>query len=119
MTADTSRKRGLWIFAAACALAVAAVVLYAALTSPRPGAAPAAASISSRNGFIDAVPSGPLILFRDGSPGDLYGRLAVVRLPIGDQPRQTAPLSCERVHYAAGWGVCLVTDESQMPVRYS
>ena len=29
-----------------------------------------------------------------------------------------APLSCERVHYAAGWGVCMVTDTTRLPVRY-
>jgi dipeptidyl aminopeptidase/acylaminoacyl peptidase len=119
MTADITRTRGRWIFVAACALSVAAVLVYVALTSWRsPGGQPAE-SASSHSGFLDAVPTGSLILFRDGSPGDLYGRLAIVRLPIGDQPRQIAPLSCERVHYAAGWGVCMVTDESRMPVRYS
>ena len=120
MTADSARSRGRWIFVAACALSVAVVLLYVALTSRRIGERQAAAgSISNHGGLIDAVPDGPLILFRDASPGDLYGRLAVVRLPLGDLPRQIAPLSCDRVHYAAGWGVCMVTDESRMPIRYS
>jgi len=119
MTADITRTRGRWIFVAACALSVAAVLVYVALTSRPSRDGPPAASASSHTGFVDAVPTGSLILFRDGSPGERYGRLAIVRLPIGDQPRQTAPLSCERVHYAAGWGVCMVTDESRMPVRYS
>lgn len=119
MTADITRTRGRWIFVAACALSVAAVLVYVALTSRPSRDGQPAASASSHTGFVDAVPTGSLILFRDGSPGERYGRLAIVRLPIGDQPRQTAPLSCERVHYAAGWGVCMVTDESRMPVRYS
>jgi dipeptidyl aminopeptidase/acylaminoacyl peptidase len=119
MTADITQKRGRWIFVAACALSVAAVLLYVALTSRRSRDRQPAESAFGHGGFVDAVPEGPLILFRDGSPGDLYGRLAVVRLPIGDQPRQIAPLSCERVHYAAGWGVCMVTDAARMPVRYS
>jgi hypothetical protein len=119
MTADAAPKRGRLIFVAFSALAIAAIVGYVALTSRRsPSARDAGAAAAPRH-VIDAVPAGPAILFRDASPGDLYGHLAVVKLPIGDEPRQIAPLSCERVHYAAGWGVCMVTDESRMPVRYT
>jgi dipeptidyl aminopeptidase/acylaminoacyl peptidase len=113
-----ARKRGGVLFALISLGAIAAVVAYVALTSlgapnPSTGASAAAARL------IDAVPDGPVVLFRDASPGDLYGRVAVVSLPIGDQPRKTSPIACERVHYAAGWGVCMVTDEARIPVSYS
>ena len=116
MTAPRTRARA--IFLSACAVSLAVVVLYVAVTLSRSATArtetPAAGSARS----IDSIPAGPLILFRDASPGDLYGRLAIVPLPAANQPRQIAPLSCDRVHYAAGWGVCMVSDDSRMPVRY-
>ena len=114
-----SGARGRWIFAAVCAWSVATVVLYVLLTSRQRGGAQAAASPPAHGGSITAVPESPLILFRDASPGDQYGRLAVVTLPIGEQPRQLGPLSCERVHYAAGFGVCMVTEDARMSVRYA
>jgi hypothetical protein len=105
------------MFLGACGLAVLAVVLYAAFTSPRSKPESAANTADPHVEFIASVPEGPLILFRDASPGALYGRLAVVQLSRPDAPRQIAPLSCERVHYAAGWGVCMVNDETRLPVR--
>jgi hypothetical protein len=39
-------------------------------------------------------------------------------LPITSDTRMFAPLSCERLHYAAGGGVCLVADERLPIVRY-
>ena len=106
------------MFAGACAFAVLAVVVYAALTSPRVEPASAANTAGNRVEFIASVPEGPVMLFRDASPGPLYGRLAVVPLSRPDAPRQIAPLSCERVHYAAGWGVCMVDDETRLLVRH-
>ncbi|MEO8256052.1 MAG: TolB-like translocation protein [Acidobacteriota bacterium] len=115
MTFPLTARRLFVLFSLA---AVAAVVAYVALVPSGPAPAtdstPAAAVVD----LITAVPDGPLILFRDGSPGTFFGRLAIVRLPLTDTTRLIAPLSCERVHYASGWGVCLITDESRLPVRH-
>jgi hypothetical protein len=111
-----SRRRA--IFLGACGLAVLAVVFYAAFTSPRSRPESVANAAGSHVESIAAVPEGPLILFRDGSPGAMYGRLAVVQLSRPDAPRAIAPLSCDRVHYAAGWGVCMVNDETRLLVRH-
>jgi hypothetical protein len=101
-----------------CVCAGLAVLTYASLT-PRRSRSESAANAADRDvEFIASIPEGPLILFRDASPGPLYGRLAVVQLSRLDAPRQIAPLSCERVHYAAGWGVCMVNDETGLLVRY-
>ena len=115
MTSPRSARR---IFLLTCLAAAAAVLAYVALvpsrSNPQPEVTPAAGVAE----FITAVPDGPMMLFRDGSPGPLFGRLAIARLPLTDTARLIAPLSCERVHYAAGWGVCLITDESRLPVRH-
>lgn len=63
------------------------------------------------------MPAGALILFGNGAPGSLFGRIAVEPLPPGGDTRLIAPLSCERVHYAGGIGVCMKTDESRLPAR--
>ena len=106
------------MFVLVCLAAVVAVLAYVALvpsrSNPTPDLTPAAGIVD----FITAVPDGPFMLFRDGSPGTFFGRLAIVRLPLTDNARLIAPLSCERVHYAAGWGVCMITDESRLPVRH-
>ncbi len=106
------------IFLGTCVCAVLVVMIYAALTSRRSRPASVANAADTHAEFIASVPDGPLILFRDASPGPFYGRLAVVLLSRPDAPRRIAPLSCERVHYAAGWGVCMVNDESGFFVRY-
>ena len=106
------------MFLGACGLGVLAVVVYAALTSPRSRTGSAPNAVVHQTEFISAVPDGPLMLFRDASPGATYGKLAVVLLTRPDAPRRIAPLSCERVHYAAGWGVCMVNDETRLLVRH-
>jgi hypothetical protein len=108
------------MFLGACGCAVLAVALYAALTSPRSRTAPMVngAGADTPVEAIASVPEGPSLLFRNAAPGAMYGRLAVVPLSRPDAPRQMTPLSCERVHYAAGSGVCMVNDETRLPVRY-
>ncbi len=107
------------LFVVLCVVAIAAIVSYIAATTP-PRAASAGRS-SKDFELISSVPDGPLILFRHAAPGDFYGRLGVVRLPLpaaGEVPRMIAPISCDWVHYASGRGVCMVADESRLPVPY-
>ena len=97
------------LFVILCVVAIAAIVSYIAATTP-PRAANAGRS-SKDFELISSVPDGPLILFRHAAPGDFYGRLGVVRLPLpaaGEAPRMIAPISCDWVHYASGRGVCMV-----------
>jgi hypothetical protein len=115
---NTSRRRARTMFIATCIAAVLVVIGYVRLTSTRSGGdRPDTAARSVE--LVDSVPDGPVMLFREASPGALYGRVAVVPLSHPDAPRRMTPISCERLHYAAGWGVCMVTDESRLPVRYS
>jgi len=108
----TSSRR---LFLILCAAAVVAIVSYIVATETR---SPAASATSSRFQLISKVPDGPVMLFRNALPGEFYGRVALSPLPIVDEPRMIAPISCDRLHYASGRGVCMVTDEEHLPVRY-
>jgi len=114
-----SGRRRRSIFAVGCVLAVLTVFGYVALTSSRSSGRRGVQATSDGVEFVTSVPDGPVLLFRNAAPGPLYGRLAIVPLSQPAGPRQIAPISCERVHYAAGWGICMVTDESRLPIRYT
>jgi hypothetical protein len=103
-------------FAVAAIASIVAIVIYIGATG---AGSPRRARSEGDPDFIAALPPAPFMLLRNGTPGDLYGRLAAVRLRGGPEgPRLIAPLSCDRVHYAGGWGVCLTSDETRLPVRY-
>ena len=116
-TPGSARSRRL-LFVASCGAAVLIVAGYVKVTTPRSGSG-AAGPATDSTPFITSVPEGAVLLFRNAAPGALYGRVALVPLASPDSPRQITPISCERVHYAAGWGVCMLTDEGRLPVRYS
>ncbi len=54
-----------------------------------------------------SIGESPSLLFRHTALGDTYGRLAFVRLDHPESPPAVASLRCDRVHFAAGRGVCL------------
>jgi hypothetical protein len=68
---------------------------------PVPQLGPAAASSLTHK---------PHLIFRSTALGDTYGRVAVVPLRRPSAPRAVTPLSCERVDFAAGHGICLQAD---------
>jgi hypothetical protein len=112
-------------FLAACVIAILAIVAYVAMTRARSdlnAAARAAAGPPVHVEPIASVPDAPFIMFRDASPGEFYGRVALMHLPLGPDPdrdtRFMTSLECERVFYAAGWGVCLVLDDTKLPASY-
>lgn len=49
----------------------------------------------------------PYLLFRSTALGDTYGRVSVTSLDAPDGRRYVSPLQCDRVHFAAGRGLCL------------
>jgi hypothetical protein len=50
------------------------------------------------------------MVFRSTALGTTYGKVALAPLDNLDGPRYTTPLECDRVHFAAGHGLCLVAD---------
>lgn len=109
MTASRRRALAFGIVVLAC---VAAAVGYAWHLMRQASAASAAAPI----GFVplDALPGASgtaprraFMLFRSTALGESYGRVGLVYLDAPDDTRQIARMQCDRLHYAAGRGVCL------------
>ncbi len=115
MRVNPNARRGL--FAILAATAALAVGLYIWVTSRFMPAKPDMTAPYAVE-FATTIPDGPLVLFRNLTAGDLFGRLAYVQGQGEQRPRSIAPLSCERVHYAGGTGVCMVSDESRLPTGY-
>ena len=47
------------------------------------------------------------VLFRSTALGETYGRVSLAYLDAADNQRYVTPLQCDRVHFAAGRGLCL------------
>jgi hypothetical protein len=58
----------------------------------------------------------PFVMFRTLAPGHAFGRVAMTP-PASPLHRRLTPLSCARVHYAAGTGLCLVEEPDGRIVR--
>ena len=74
--------------------------------------AAAGASPMPPAGKLEALPAlgRPYMLFRSTAPGDGYGHLGSMALDAAEAapaPRFIGELQCERVHVAAGRGICL------------
>jgi len=54
--------------------------------------------------------SRPSVMFSNGVGGDGWERVALVPTAAPDGPRTIAPLRCERLHFAAGRGLCLIAN---------
>ena len=61
----------------------------------------------------------PTVMFRNGVTGDLWGRVALVPTAAPDGPRTVVPLRCERLHFAAGRGLCLIGNPGVFATYYS
>jgi len=61
----------------------------------------------------DGVLMPPFIMFRSLAPRDEHGHVAMLSLNPGDTARHVSPLSCARVHYARGAGLCLVVEREK------
>ena len=82
-----------------------------------PAAPDSLASIQTAAAKIASPPARKdhLLYFRTNAMGDKYGKLTAVPLnalnqPALDQIRYASDLDCDRVHFAAGHGVCLTSD---------
>ncbi|HSI61344.1 MAG TPA: hypothetical protein VLA16_27545, partial [Ideonella sp.] len=101
-----------WLFAAVVGLCAAGAAGYAAhVALRREAAATAAPAHAAAARPVTALGTAPgttaRLLYRSTALGETYGRVMLAELgPAGAQHKLT-PLQCERVHFAAGHGVCL------------
>ena len=107
------------VIAAFCLGGASAYVRYAAqrgspaalLPQPSPGSRQT--PVSDPTPFLspgESSPAGPLLVFRHTSLDQHDGVLGIAPLSDPAAPRFVARLRCERVHMAAGRGVCLTAD---------
>lgn len=98
----------------AAAQPIAAVPLQAlpvTMTTPATTSAvlagPATGTQAANNDPVTAAMPRPYLLFRTTALGDHFGRISLAYLDALGEPRSVGPLSCDRVHFSAGVGVCL------------
>ncbi len=95
------------------------MVQLAALPAPAsaisPASGPATAVAAATGAHFRTKPSAetglplarPFLLYRSTALGESYGKVGANLLDALNGDRLVSPLQCERVHYAAGHGICL------------
>jgi hypothetical protein len=70
-------------------------------------------------GGVTLEPGSPAVIFQNLAEGDGVGEVAVAPLGAPDAARSLTGLRCDRVHYAAGHGVCLAAGAGFPPIEYA
>jgi hypothetical protein len=96
----------------ACLAAAIAVIAASAVRC----SAPAADAFPAR-AALDAPPTGPRLVFLSMGR-DTYLRISVAPLDAPETAAFVTPLSCERVYYAGGRGLCLTAKANGMATDY-
>ena len=94
-----------------CVMVASAFIGHSILTGLAPGTVDVHVMVnppSTSQSRVRMVGESPTFLFRSTMLGDAYGKLAFAPLDHPDAPPTIANLSCDRVHFAAGRGVCLI-----------
>lgn len=102
----------------ASAVAVApAVSAPSARSAPSTAPTPPGAS-ASRRGAAAPVAGAvrPSMLVRSTALGESYGHVTRAWLDDPEGPREVEPLACDRVHFAAGSGICLTAERGALTV---
>ena len=104
------------VFAGLCVSVVVAIAVYAIVLRRVPATVSAAASdIHSDPDAIRNISSVPHLLFRSTSVKRGFGQIGLVPLEAIGSPAAFTDLHCERVHFAAGRGICLASERSATP----
>ena len=85
--------------------------------APRPSPAPRVAQQVPRRlpSHATPPPAPPRALFRYTGLGEHYGQLVWTTLAEPPPPVTATPLVCDRVHFAAGSGICLTHQSGTLP----
>lgn len=111
--AGTNQPRGRRVlaFAALCVLSLSVAIGYPLLRrSSAAGQANAGGDagppVADATALAEAA-RGPHLLFRSTQLGSQYGRVGLLQLDKPDGPPLMTALTCERIHFASGQGICL------------
>ena len=113
ITTSSSRTS---VFVGICAAAVLTVVAYVLLRPAPSGAlAPAVAATAAPAEALAAVVKAPHLLFRSTDYGrGTGGQMGIVPIDALDSPPLFTLLTCDRVSFAAGTGVCLAAERGMV-----
>ena len=105
------RRVAFALLATACVAGGAAYTAWAALrtrsgTRPGDGGGPVAVEDAAAARTLIGR-SGPMVMFRNTGLGQGWEQVALVPTESPDQPRTIVPLRCQRLHFAAGRGLCV------------
>ncbi|HXG86810.1 MAG TPA: hypothetical protein VNJ02_00625 [Vicinamibacterales bacterium] len=94
------------VVATLIAVLVVAAVVYRLRTPPdrMRDVAPSASKIV----MVTAPIASPFVMFRSLTPDQFHGRVAMMTIAGDDVNRYVTPLSCTRLHYGGGTGICVV-----------
>jgi hypothetical protein len=106
------RRLRILAFVALCVACVTVAGGYAAFTALRDGtvASQTTQAVADGTPTLSAAPAGPVMMFRSTALGESYGKVAVAPLDDPGGPRYATALTCQRLHFAAGRGICLVAN---------
>lgn len=111
MTAPaTTRRNALWLGAIVLACGAGAAGYAAYVAQGRQAAAALAPPVAAAHPQAVQASGEPQVYFRSTATGETYGRVMVVSAAHPDGERRMTPLQCDRVHYAAGHGICLTAE---------
>jgi hypothetical protein len=110
MTPPRSRKPAIIAFLVLTVVLVTALVAYIGWTGRERSREESARRSPSSTASLHSVQQRPHLMFRGTAVGDAYGRVTLAPLDAAAGSRVPTSLACDRVHYAAGRGVCLIAD---------
>jgi uncharacterized repeat protein (TIGR01451 family) len=107
-------RRRIVLFSVITAACVAIAAGYVGWAATRSAAAPAAADADIR-----LAAGAPVLLFQNLTGGDGGNQVGLVPLDHPGAPRTLTGLSCDRLHFASGHGLCLKAGSGFPPTEYA
>jgi hypothetical protein len=110
---NISRRR-VWMFVILAAVSIALGALYATLAKRRVPSGASGAPAASTSALAPPpadLQQRPHVVFLSAAPAT-WGRVLVADPGVPAAPRYVTDLVCDRVHVAAGHGVCLTVDDA-------
>jgi hypothetical protein len=115
----TDRSR-VWVLVAVGVICVAGAAGYVRFAARRSAGASEPAAADFKVEWIEGrVQTPPYLLFRSTLPGKGFGRVAYVPLDAVDGPRYLTPISCDRLYFRAGRGICLTVEDDRLFPNYA
>jgi hypothetical protein len=116
-----SRRLSFALLCVACMVVAVSYVVWAMLrpeVAAQGKPAPPISMVASGPAASTAFQGQAHVVFQNVIHGETFAKIAFAPLEAADEPRTATPLMCDRVHFAAGQGLCLVP-EFGLITRYS